>query len=277
MNAYRMGLALAAVMAATPVMAQQKHALTFEDFAAVRGVSDPQVSPDGRIVLYAARSTDVSANRRATKTYAISAAGGAPKVWPTDDVSATEARWSPDGKHVAYIAGGQLWVADANGANRQQVTSLNGGATGPVWSPASDRIAFTSTVYPDCTTDACNAAREKAASDSKVKAHIADELLYRHWTAWDDGTRSHLFVVAAEGGAAKDLTASAKYDVPPPPFGGSEAYAWSPDGRELAYTAKDQGRANAWTTDLNVYLVPADGGTATVITAQNKGADANPV
>ena len=57
---------------------------------------------------------------------------------------------------------------------RKQLTDLNGGATGPIWSPTGDQIAFTSAVYPDCTTDACNAAKAKAAADSKVKAHIAD-------------------------------------------------------------------------------------------------------
>ena len=103
--------------------------------------------------------------------------------------------------------------------------------------------------------------------------------MYRHWNAWDEGTRSHLFVVGIDGmrSAPKDLTPGAKYDVPPGPFGGSEGYAWSPDGRELSYTAKDQGKSDAVTTDVNLYTVPAAGGAPTVITAANQGADQNPV
>lgn len=269
--------AVATVLLAAPAQAQQKRALTFRDFSAMRAVSDPQISPDGRTVLYAVRTTDVAANRRATRTYVIPSEGGEPRAWPAEDVNATEARWSPDGKRVAYVAGGQLWVADAQGGARKQLTSLDGGATGPVWSPQSDRIAFTSAVFPECSTDACNVAKSKAAEESKVKAHVADHLLYRHWTAWDDGTRSHLLVVAADGGAPIDLVPGARYDVPPGPFGGSEGYAWSPDGAELAYTAKDQGRADAWSTDLNLYTVPAKGGASVVITSANRGADANPV
>jgi dipeptidyl aminopeptidase/acylaminoacyl peptidase len=192
-------------------------------------------------------------------------------------VSATEARWSPDGKHIAYVASNQLWIADASGSGPRELTHLNGGATGPVWAPAGDRIAFTSAVYPDCSTDSCNVAKEKAATDNKVKAHIADGLMYRHWNAWDEGTRSHLFVVPLDGGEPKDLVPGVKYDVPPGPFGGSEGYAWSPDGKELAYTAKNQGRADAWTTDVNVYTVSSAGGSPTVITAANKGGDQNPV
>ena len=255
----------------------QKRAITFDDFAAVRAVSDPQPSPDGKFILYATRVADVAANKRTSQTFVVPSAGGAPRAFPSASVSATEARWSPDGSHVAYIASDQLWIADANGANAKQLTHLNGGVTGPVWSPSGDRLAFTSAVYPDCSTDACNVAKAKAASDNKVKAHVADELMYRHWNAWDEGTRSHLFTVALDGSAPRDLVAGAKYDVPPGPFGGSEGYAWSPDGRELAYTAKNQGRNDATSTDVNVYAVPASGGASTILTVANKGADQNPV
>lgn len=242
------------------------------------GVSDPQLSPDGTRLLYSVRTTDIVANKRTTRTFVVPVTGGTPARFPDANTNATEARWSPDGKSVAYVSGGQLWIAAADGTGKRQLTTINGGASGAVWSPAGDRIAFTSAVYADCKDDACNVGRTKEADSSKVKAHIADNLLYRHWTTYSDGTRSHLYVVAVSGGAPIDLTAGANYDVPPPPFGGSEAYAWSPDGREIAYTAKDQKAADAWTTDLNLYVVPSDGrGAAEVITAANTGADQNPV
>ncbi len=262
---------------AAPLAAQQKRVITFEDFSAVRGVSDPAISPDGALVLYGVRTTDIAANKRTTRTFVIPAAGGTPRAFPDEKTVASEARWSPDGSKVAFSAAGQLWIADASGANAHALTKLSGGASGPVWSPSGDRIAFVSGVYPSCPDDACNAAKAKSAEESKVKAHIADQLMYRHWNAWDDGTRSHLFVVKPDGGDLRDLRAGATYDVPPGPFGGSEGYAFSPDGKEVAYTAKDQGRADAWTTDLNLYVVPVTGGTANVITAANKGADQNPV
>jgi dipeptidyl aminopeptidase/acylaminoacyl peptidase len=270
-------LLVGVISAASTAVQAQKRPITFEDFSAVRAVSDPQLSPNGNSVLSAVRVTDIAGNKRTATTFLIPAAGGTPRVFPAQNVSATEARWSPDGSHVAYIASDQLWVADASGSNARQLTHLNGGVTGPIWSPAGDRIAFTSAVYPDCSTDACNAAKDKAKSENKVKAHVADELMFRHWNAWDEGTRSHLFTVSIDGNSPVDLTAGAKYDVPPGPFGGSEGYAWSPDGRELAYTAKNQGRSDAWTTDVNVYTVPATGGTPTIITVANKGADQNPV
>ena len=278
---------LASLAAAAPARSQQgtRRAITFDDFASVKAVTDPQLSPDGRQVLYAVRTTDVAANRRSTTTYLAAVAGGdaGARAFPDDTTRATEARWSPDGRRVAYVAGGQLWVADASGANRRQLTRLNGGASGPVWSPTGDRIAFVSAVYPDCTTDECNAARDRAKEANLVKARVADQLMYRHWNAWDEGTRAHLFVVSVDGSGLRDLVPGARYDVPPGPFGGSEGYAFSPDGQQMAYTAKDAGREDAWSTDLNVYLVSvAAGGPQQLqapapFTADNKGADQNPV
>jgi dipeptidyl aminopeptidase/acylaminoacyl peptidase len=266
-----------AVFAPATLVAQSRRPMTFDDFAAMKSVSDPQISPDGRTMLYAVRTTDVDANRRATTTYVQTLGSGSARAFPDDTTHAAEARWSPDGRRVAYTAGGQLWIANADGSGRRQLTTLSGGASGPVWSAAGDRLAFVSAVWPDCTTDACNADRDKAKAANKVKAHVADNLLFRHWNAWDEGTRSHLFVVGADGDAPRDLTPGAKYDVPPGPFGGSEGYSFAPDGREIAYTAKDQGRADAWSTDVNLYVVPVAGGTPTVITKANVGADQNPV
>jgi dipeptidyl aminopeptidase/acylaminoacyl peptidase len=271
-----LGVATLLVPCVLPAQAQ-KRAITFADFTALRSVSDPQVSPDGRQVLYSVRVTDLDANRRLPSTYIIPITGGTARAFPHDTVRASEARWSPDGASIAYVAGGQLWIASSSGASPRRLTSLNGGASGPVWSPTGRHLGFVSAVYPDCADDACNAAKDKAKEENKVKARVTDQLLYRHWTSWDEGTRSHLFVISPAGDGLADLTRGARYDVPPPPFGGSEGYSFSPDGAEIAYTAKDAGREDAWSTDLNIYTVPVSGGTPKVITAANTAADQNPV
>src|SRR4051794_11724980 len=108
----------AVVLIGVPLFAQgTKRPVTFDDFLAVRATSDPQISPDGRTALYWLRIADLGANRRTGRTYAIPTAGGTAKQFPAANVDASEARWSADGRRVAYIAGGQLWVSDADGSN----------------------------------------------------------------------------------------------------------------------------------------------------------------
>ncbi|HZS61789.1 MAG TPA: hypothetical protein VFA43_21120, partial [Gemmatimonadaceae bacterium] len=270
-------LALGSLAFASLAMTADQRPITFDDFASVGAVSEPQISPDGRTVLYTVGTVDLAANKRSPATWRVGASGGSAHRFPDDTTKATEATWSPDGRRIAYIAGGQLWVATVEGGGPHKITSLTGEATGPKWSPDGSRLAFTSRVYPTCSDETCNAKTAKASEANPAKAHVADHLLYRHWNAWDDGTRAHLFVIPADGGTPADLTPSAPYDVPPGPFGGSEGYAWSPDGKELAFSAKDQGASDAWSTNVDVYTVPVSGGQITDITRDNHGADQNPV
>ena len=100
--------------------------------------------------------------------------------------------------------------------------------------------------------------------------------MIRHWSAWDEGKVSHLFVADSKTGEAKDLTPGLDVNTPPAPFGGSNDYAWSPDGKELAYTAEPL-KDLAWSTNTDVWSVPVDGGGSKNLTARNLGADAQPV
>jgi dipeptidyl aminopeptidase/acylaminoacyl peptidase len=131
-------------------------------------------------------------------------------------------------------------------------------------------------VYPDCKDDACNSARDAEKEKNKVKAHVYEQLLYRHWTHWFEGKRSHLFVVPADGSAApRDLTPGANYDVPPDQRGGPEDINFSPDGKEICFTAVTD-KMEAISTNGDLFLVPVAGGEAKRITT-NSGFDGNPV
>ena len=156
-------------------------------------------------------------------------------------------------------------VSDGTAGALKKITSISTGADGPVWSPDGKWIAFTSEVYPECATDECNKQRDEQAAASKVKAKIADRLLYRHWTTWKEGKRTHIFIASSETGTARDLTRG-DWDTPPFSLGGPTDYAFSPDSKELAFagnTDKDEARS----TNGDIFMVPVTGAE----TAQNHG------
>src|SRR2546426_2309306 len=143
-------------------------------------------------------------------------------------------------------------------------------------SPDGKTIAFTSSVYPDCKDAECNSKRDAEKEKSKVKAHVAEQLLYRHWTHWNEGKRAHLFVVAADGsGSPRDLTPGVNYDVPPDERGGPGDITFSPDGKEICFTAVTD-KMEAISTNGDLFIVPVAGGEAKRITTQ-PGFDGNPV
>ncbi len=270
---------LALVAAPVAGLAQERHALSVAEFVSLDRPGEPAISPDGRGVVYNVTTTDLAASRRRTDLWLVAAAGGEPRRLSADSLGGRSARWSPDSRQLAYVTtrGGtpQVWVYDLAGGAPRQLTSLSTGADGPVWAPSGRLIAFVSSVYPECADDACNQRRAAEEERRPSRARVYDHLLYRHWSTWDDGTRSHLFVVAAEGGTPRDLLAGKDYDTPVPPFGGSADYAWSPDSRELAFTTK-VGRDQAWSTNTDIYTIGVDGGEPVNVTAGMPGADQTP-
>jgi dipeptidyl aminopeptidase/acylaminoacyl peptidase len=259
---------------ASLAVAQQNRPFTIEELMKVRRVADPQVSPDGKTVAFTIGDVNFDANRVVNQIYVVSIAGGEPKQLTSGDKSSSSPRWSPDGKKIAYLTGSQVWVMDHDGDNKKQVTSISTGAGGPVWSPDGNWIAFTSEVYPDCSNDDCNKQKDEAADKSKVKAHITERLLFRHWDEWRDKKRTHLFVVSTKGGDARDLTPG-DFDSPPYAAASGDDYSFSPDGKEIAFL-RNPDKVEAISTNSDIYLVSLSGGPAKNITIRNKGYDVSP-
>ena len=257
------------------VSAQENHRFTVEDLLKVRRVGDPQISPDGKRVAFTIGDVNFDANKVVTQIYVVPLGGGDMKQLTTGDSSAASPRWSPDGKKIAYTTGGQIWVMDNDGGHKEQVTRISTEAAAPVWSPDGKWLAFTSDVHPDCSDDDCNKRKDDQADKSKVKAHITDRLLFRHWNEWRDVKRTHVFVVSSKGGAAKDLTPG-DYDSPPYAAATGVDYAFSPDSKELAYV-RNPDKVEAISTNSDIYVVPVTGGAGRSITGKNRGYDVGPV
>ena len=109
-----------------------------------------------------------------------------------------------------------------------------------------------------------------------------DRLFIRHWDTWKNGTRNQLFTLKLQRGVASGtpvwVTKGLDGDAPTKPFGGSEEFNFSPDGNTLFFTLREAGKTEAWSTNLDVWQVPADGSAKPVnLTADNDAMDTGPV
>jgi dipeptidyl aminopeptidase/acylaminoacyl peptidase len=280
----RLATAVAAILVsvvAAQAQSSEKRPITFQDLISLHRLSEPQLSPDAKWIAYTVSTPDLEANHSVRDIWLVPTSGGEPRQL-TRGGSDTRPRWSPDGQKLAFISVRNgtpqiYWIALAGG-EATRLTNLSTGADNELWSPDGHTLAFISSVYPDCRDDACNSQRDSAKEKSKVKAHIYEKLLYRHWTEWWDGKRSHLFVTAATAdgtSAPRDLTPGANYDVPPFNEGAPEAIAFSPDGRELAFTANAD-KDEALSTNGDLFTVEVTGATEPKRITTNPGNDWGP-
>lgn len=270
-------LAISLCALASLAVAQERR-FTIDDLLKVRRVGDPQVSPKGDWVAFTITDMNVAANRGTTQIYLVAAGGGEMRQLTNDEHSSASPRWSPDGDKLAFISArdgdDEIWTIDVSNGALKKITTISTGAGDPVWSPDGKWLAFVSDVYPKCDSDACNKRKAEEAAQNKVKAHVSERLLYRHWKAWKEGMRTHVFVVSANGGEARDLTPG-DYDAPPFSLGGMTDYAFSHDSKELAFVSNHD-EVEATSTNADVWILPVRGGAAKNITAANHGFDGSP-
>jgi dipeptidyl aminopeptidase/acylaminoacyl peptidase len=272
-------VAAIAVATTTPALAAPK-GLTIEDMLAMQRVSDPAVSPDGKLVAFTVRDTDFDANRGRTDVWLVAIDGGATTRLTTHPDNDSDPAWSPDGKWVYFVStrsgSAQVWRIAPTGGEAEPVTKLPVDVNGFRIFPDGKRLLLAIDVWPEAKSLADSQKRDDDRAKHKVKARAYDQLLFRHWDQWEDGKFSHLFVWTSDADV-RDLTFGQRTDSPPHPFGGMDETSISPDGKTVAFVARVGGREMAWTTNTDVFVVPTDGrGKAVDVTEANKAYDATP-
>jgi dipeptidyl aminopeptidase/acylaminoacyl peptidase len=264
---------------ATAVEAQAKRPLALADLLKAVRVSDPQLSPDQRRVLFVRTTTDLSSGKRNPDIWVVPADRSAPpSPLITSPKSDDSPRFLPHGR-IAFISARhgtpQVYTADAGGRNPRAITHLSAGVQAPlVVSPDGKMVAYVSDVFPSCTSEACNARLRDSVAKDPVKVHTLTRLPFRHWNEWWEAVRHHVFVTEIASGATRDLTPG-DFDAPPHNYEDG-AVAFSPDGREIAFVSKrGPPDSEMWTTNHDVWTVPVTGGEVKQVTP-NPAADMEP-
>jgi dipeptidyl aminopeptidase/acylaminoacyl peptidase len=272
---------IAATLITIPGDAQNRRAMTLDDLLTAVRVSEPALSPDGRLVAYTRTTTDLQSGKRDGDIYVVPADGSAaPRLVTGGAGSQTTPRFLPDSRRIVFVADvgdvSQLHVADVNGGTPKAITRLSTGVQSPVViSPDGTLAAFVSDVFPDCADEACNKRRADELDKDPVKAHRLTELMFRHWNEWRNLQRHHVFVATLDTGDARDVTPG-DFDAPPH-FYEDKGIAFSADSRRVALVSKREGKdKEAWSTNMDVWLVPASGGALDQLT-KNPAADDAPM
>ena len=298
--------ALLLALAASPALATETvdtsftkvagpHAFDVRDLVMMDRVGDPQLSPDGRYAAYSVRSTDYDANKGVNAIYVLDLkAANAQPVKVVDKGSS--ARWSADGRSLYFVAAAdgvaQLWRQDLAGknglepGNRSAAVQVSHGVLdlgGYKLSPDGSKVLLSYEVFTDCATLTCTRQRLDAREQDKASGTMYDKLFVRHWDTWANGRRNQLYIGTFDGNgqlAAEPtlLSRGIDGDVPSKPFGGDSEFSFAPDGNSVYFDVRIAGNSEPWSTNFDVYSVPADGSAAPKnLTAENQAWDAMPL
>ena len=271
--------------AATPA----KRPFTPHDLVMLERVSDPQASPDGGSLAFTLRQTDLAANKGLRSIWRLSlrSKDAQPERLTASGSNADTPRWSPDGKTLYFLSSRsgstQVWRLDAGMGEAHQVTDLPLDVNNFLIAPDGKRLALSLDVFPDCADIACTKKRLDDRAANKASGTLYDHLFIRHWDTWADGRRSQLFIGELDargtvGAEPRWITRGIDGDVPSKPFGDETEYAFSPDGATVYFGVRIAGKSEPWSTNFDIYAVPADGSAAPRnLTADNLAWDGWPV
>ncbi len=253
--------------------------MTPEVLLALGRLSDPQLSPDKKTILYGVSYTDIASNRSVRNLFALPVEGGDPVQLTMDGKSLASARWSPDGKSIFFLQGGKLFEApflDGKLGRRVLKADVPGGIEDYLLSPDGSQLIYVANIHSGV----------EVPSDTdplldKAEAYATEDLMYRHWDHWMTEI-PHSYVAPTGNGVVTggmDILGGSEvlFQLPNGPFPDVADLAWSPDGRYIAYACKKlEGKQYAFSTNTCIYIYCPLTGETTQVTSEG-GYDTHPV
>lgn len=236
------------------------------------------VSPNGEQVAYTVTYFSIEQNRSNSEVFVMNADGSNSKQITKTSAHEFNVVWV-DNQTLAYIStegeSAQIWTMNTKGQQQRKVSNFDGDINGFAISPEGDKILFISEVKVD------KAVVDVYPDLPKSSGMIYEDLMYRHWDIWEDGSYSHIFVADFMGGKVlnpTDIMPNEPYDSPLKPFGGMEEISWTTHGKGIAYTCKKStGKEYAFSTNSDIYLYKLESGETKNLTEGMMGYDKQPV
>lgn len=224
--------------------------MTPEVLWAMGRIATATASPDGKTIVYQVGYYSVEQNKSRQTLHIVKADGTGDTLLTTGEKSETDPAWTADGK-IAYLCGGQLWMMNADGTDRHQLTDDETGIDGFLLSPDGTEVILIKQIpYHE-------SIQQNPADLPLATGRLVTDLNYRHWDEYVE-TIPHIFLAdITSGGVSQgiDILEGEPYECPTKPFGGIEQIAWSPDSKTIAYTCrKKTGVEYAISTDTDIYL-----------------------
>lgn len=231
-----------------------KQFITAQDLTKIKIVSDPQISPDGRHVIYTVKVADTAKNKYWQHLWMADTSDRSTRQFTSGEVSDSSPRWSADGKTIAFLRSKdkqtQVWLVPADGGEARPLTKLPEGDIGELtWAPGHTHVAFTFRITPREWTRA--AAKEREEKGHSTPVRVVTRARYRLDGAGFQDERQHIWVCDVASGATTQLTRGHFDEYSP---------AWSPDGKNIAFLSNRSADPDRWLYRVDVWTVPASGG-----------------
>ena len=254
--------------------------MTPEALLSLGRLSDPQLSPDQTKILYGVSYTSIPDNRSCRNLFLCNPDGSGRVQLTRYAKSVSNARWSPDGKEIWFVQGGQIWKAPFLGSKlgkKVKVSEVPAGVGEFKLSPDGQQILYTSTIKNPALVQP---ADTDPALD-KAQAYATEDLMYRHWDHWVTEIPRTYVATTCNGTItpdnSMDLLGEELFELPTEPFGGIEQLDWAPDNRHIAYSCrKKTGKEYAFSTNTDIFIYDILTG-ATVPVTTGGGYDTDPV